>query len=37
LEDDALQRLGITWEDLFLLIEQVSEQLARAKEMISLA
>ncbi|MBI5943498.1 MAG: HDOD domain-containing protein [Chloroflexi bacterium] len=36
LEDEALKRLGMTWEDLFHLIEQVSEQLAKAKEMISL-
>ena len=36
LEETALKRLGMTWEDLFHLIEQVAEQLAKAKEMISL-
>jgi len=36
LEEEALKRLGITWEDLFRLVEQIAEQLTRAKEMIYL-
>lgn len=36
LEEGALKTIGMTWEDLFLHVEQVSEQLARAKELISL-
>lgn len=37
LEESALRTIGMTWEDLFLHVEQVSEQLARAKELISLS
>jgi putative nucleotidyltransferase with HDIG domain len=36
LEEGALKRLGMTWEDLFRLIEQIAEQLTKAKELISL-
>jgi putative nucleotidyltransferase with HDIG domain len=36
LEESALKRLGMTWEDLFHHVEQVAEQLAKAKELISL-
>jgi HD-like signal output (HDOD) protein len=36
LEESALKRLGMTWEDLFHQVEQVAEQLAKAKELISL-
>jgi putative nucleotidyltransferase with HDIG domain len=35
LEEQALKRLGMNWEDLFHLIEKVTEQLAKAKEIIS--
>ena len=35
LEEQALKRLGMNWEDLFHLIEQVTEQLAKAKEIIA--
>ena len=35
LEEQALKRLGMNWEDLFELIEQVTEQLAKAKEIIT--
>ncbi len=36
LDNAALNRLGMTFEDLFHLIEQVAEQCAKAKEMISI-
>lgn len=35
LEENALKRLGMTWEDLFHLAEQVTEQLTHAKELIN--
>ena len=33
MEEDALKRTGMTWEDLFPLAEDVAEELMRAKEM----
>lgn len=36
LEDDALKRIGMTWDDMFRLIERVAEELAKAKEMIAI-
>lgn len=33
MEEDALKRTGMAWEDLFYLAEEVSEELTRAKEM----
>ena len=35
LEEEALKRLGMSWEDLFNLVEQVSDELAKAKELIN--
>jgi putative nucleotidyltransferase with HDIG domain len=36
LEEEALKRLGMAREDFFYLIEQIAEQLTKAKELISL-
>jgi putative nucleotidyltransferase with HDIG domain len=36
LEQEALTTLGMSWEDLFALSEQVGEHLARAKELIDI-
>ena len=33
MEEDALKRTGMTWEDLFSLSEEVTEELTHAKEM----
>jgi hypothetical protein len=34
LDEEALKLLGMTWEDLFALSEQVGKQLEHAREMI---